>query len=1172
MTTRSGYLNNSPKVVVIGDDNRPGSYPSHASPVDIAKSQGSDGLRPYRDDMQPSAVSPYARAQLKFITRIPAPGSSITLTSASGVISTFNFKVNPPSFNPSPGVYEIDTSGIWVGSTDTAPTSLKAAQLVSQRFVSAVSRATGSQIIAELSLTPGEVILTQAIPGSAGNTTITTTVSSSRLSVSSFSGGSSIQVRYPYAQLVDDSNPQTTELIRRVIKSERSGTLSAPGILDPRRLIGPSDGHPYVNYSPFDETNSWQSFGVSGGSELYGTQTELYEDFFTRGSVSGSLDEPLSAKDKIVIDLAPVETTVLKYTNTASISSYGMAYYNFSNRKWEGVGTGYNSIDFPGSLLQAHDAVHAGFSPSCFSGFKFGSGASESGWASCTDTFGFPVHPKYHATSSQVLSVSSLVDRPFLVEKIVYEFSGSSDGKARLAGTDPNDSALYLMNNCGATFFILNQRTANPDRGQDTSYTTVHWNQIGGDYYASPDWSGSFDDEPPFSTIYTASLPITRSLSRSGSPVYVDGVRDIVTFARIGAVWSSYQNEIVENLSNDDDPHPAKFMDLALEVPNSGTYSGNFIVAANVKTPEFNSVMGTYSLYSGGNRVFVSKNSYTRNALDIPTGRAYNSEYCSSPTIRFSLGRTGNSDQIISIKKEDADISPYLIKPGDNLVFGWQSPLSFSFAYDGESFSIGPGKGKLILYGSYLQDDKPVHDIYKDQLISDSIHEAIPAGPAVLDVFDTEPTMVYSGSLREEYVRGTMIERTGFGSIYIPPVESKKARKVRGRASDGNLGSRYSFFKNTRLFDLGAQYYDSMQLNPVDVLMKYSGSQTKVARVTVPPLTGETNFLFIGAPGESYTGPNSSVLESAANRKLIGSFAFENGLYENIERVKSINSILFSNSRVKRVDFSTSSPVVDGRIDVIGYITGSSISSTTSSLIRPGGLTKSGLSGFAPYNNGFFYPQSSPAVDTNPSDDDTSQYAYAGPIYDGVYNFISPSLDIEGVNYHISRFLGCFGDGFMDMCQYSFNLFLYDIYPPIPFDVDPTFPYPFPVFPFVRYLPITSASTNTLYGQIYRGTRYGLINAIPQYANCVFSGTKYGQFRDMLEQRQFTVFEDKNQIGPVEVRFIDRSTGESLPAGEYSGTNSINLSPYCTSSFPYFEGEVRDRSLPLPEQSTIYTP
>ena len=268
MTTRSGYLNNPPRVVIIGGDNRPGSYPSHSSPIDIARSQGSDGLRPYRDDMQPASVSPYAKAEISFTLRPPAAGSSITLTSAGGVVSTFNFSDNPDTFNPSPEVYEISLSGI------TAPRSSDAIQSISQRFVSAVSRATGSQISAELSLKLGGVTLTQLIPGSNG--TVTTTVSPARLSISNFSGGSSIQVRYPYAQLVDDSNPQTTELIRRVIKSERSGTLSAPGIPDPRKLIGPSDGHPYVNYSPFDETNSWQSFGVSGGSELYGTQTELY--------------------------------------------------------------------------------------------------------------------------------------------------------------------------------------------------------------------------------------------------------------------------------------------------------------------------------------------------------------------------------------------------------------------------------------------------------------------------------------------------------------------------------------------------------------------------------------------------------------------------------------------------------------------------------------------------------------------------------------------------------------------------------------------------------------------------------------------------------------------------------------------------------------------------------
>jgi len=749
MTTRSGYLNNPPRVVIIGGDNRPGSYPSHSSPIDIARSQGSDGLRPYRDDMQPASVSPYAKAEISFTLRPPAAGSSITLTSAGGVVSTFNFSDNPDTFNPSPGVYEISLSGI------TAPRSSDAIQSISQRFVSAVSRATGSQISAELSLKLGGVTLTQLIPGSNG--TVTTTVSPARLSISNFSGGSSIQVRYPYAQLVDDSNPQTSELIRRVIKSERSGTLSAPGIPDPRKLIGPSDQHPYVNYSPFDETNSWQSFGVSGGSELYGTQTELYEDFFTRGSVSGTLDEPLSAKDKIVVDLTPTSTTVLRYTNTASIPTYGMAYYNFSQRKWEGVGTGYSSVDYAGNVLAAHDAVHAGFSPSCFTGFRPGVGAAESGWASCIDTFGFPVHPKYHATASQVLDTSTLIEHPFLVEKIVYEFSGSSGGSAQIKGDDPTASpSLPLINNCGATFFILNQRKANPDPGQDTSYTSFYWSNLNGDTHASPIWSGSPDDKPSLSYIYTSSLPTERSLSRGGAPVYVDSVRDLVTFARVGAIWNSYDSEIVQNLANEDDPHPAKYMDLAIEVLNSGTYNGHYQIASPVRAPEFNQVLGTYTLRNTGDRVFTSKSSFTRNSLDLPTGRAHNSEYCSSPPIRISTGRR-SGDQVVEIHKEDSDVSPYLILPGDKLVFGWQSSLSFSIGYDGESFSIGPGKGKLILYGSYLRDNKPVHDIYRDQLISDSIHESIPSDPWSLDQFDTEPQMVYSGSLREEYVRGTMI-------------------------------------------------------------------------------------------------------------------------------------------------------------------------------------------------------------------------------------------------------------------------------------------------------------------------------------------------------------------------------------------------------------------------------
>ena len=41
-----------------------------------------------------------------------------------------------------------------------------------------------------------------------------------------------------------------------------------------------------------------------------------------------------------------------------------------------------------------------------------------------------------------------------------------------------------------------------------------------------------------------------------------------------------------------------------------------------------------------------------------------------------------------------------------------------------------------------------------------------------------------------------------------------------------------------------------------------------------------------------------------------------------------------------------------------------------------------------------------------------------------------------------------------------------------------------------------------------RGWKYGVINGFPQYTNCIFRSNRYGQLRDMLEQRKFTKFFD----------------------------------------------------------------
>ena len=133
---------------------------------------------------------------------------------------------------------------------------------------------------------------------------------------------------------------------------------------------------------------------------------------------------------------------------------------------------------------------------------------------------------------------------------------------------------------------------------------------------------------------------------------------------------------------------------------------------------------------------------------------------------------------------------------------------------------------------------------------------------------------------------------------------------------------------------------------------------------------------------------------------------------------------------------------------------------------------------------------------------------------------------------------------------------------------------------------------------IIRGWKYGLYSGFPTYSKVVYRRNRFGQFRDMLEQRQDTKYIDltnspfdddaityndyskadagyslkkggvKNlKSSPVEVDFVkqvykvdEKGIGtiyvEPITA---SGTISMNLSTEVTSSQPYFDGEIRLR-------------
>lgn len=103
-------------------------------------------------------------------------------------------------------------------------------------------------------------------------------------------------------------------------------------------------------------------------------------------------------------------------------------------------------------------------------------------------------------------------------------------------------------------------------------------------------------------------------------------------------------------------------------------------------------------------------------------------------------------------------------------------------------------------------------------------------------------------------------------------------------------------------------------------------------------------------------------------------------------------------------------------------------------------------------------------------------------------------------------------------------------------------------------------------GPIIRGWKYGLYNGLPDYTFAYYRQGRYGQYRDMLEQRIYTrfIFNDQDRTiytnsslndGPVTVKFVDPNDNLVDP----QNTQSQNLSTYATSSLPYFDLQSRNR-------------
>lgn len=497
------------------------------------------------------------------------------------------------------------------------------------------------------------------------------------------------------------------------------------------------EGLPFFHFSPGQEIQPF-SDQLQYAADAKGALVQ--NPFFATGSaetlVGEGFNSPLWSKNKIEIPI-PVATDTELFVATGKLdgsftTTYDspMAYYNFEKNTWEPIGVGL-PLNVTSSLEDYYGYYPIGFPNSLLPVLTRKSQLSNIGYAG--NGFGFPFHPKFHATASQTLDMSNYITETFVLEKAVLEM-----GNLTYELVDIDSTIISSRNpvsvSC-ATFFILNQRY-----NQNYNYN-FEFNQ--------------FTVRKPVS----ASVPINYSLTKddydSNKTTRVDTVRDIIGFSQLFSVASLTPLKDLGFLtSNLQELLPITSNDIVIR-NQTPTYLG--VQYFNVK-PVFSMSMGSPPL--GINLISANIISYYNNLLfpnvqsqffgydgyrnglsmQQPTTRGLTNDLFASynldPDITALIKTLYNADTTSPAEK--FKVNPYILNPKDKLILGFQMPISqIPVEYINTSAAGIESKytihetvsenlpAKLVLYGSYIRENKEYNDGTNQLLSSETIHEVI---------------------------------------------------------------------------------------------------------------------------------------------------------------------------------------------------------------------------------------------------------------------------------------------------------------------------------------------------------------------------------------------------------------------------------------------------------------
>ena len=892
-----------------------------------------------------------------------------------------------------------------------------------------------------------------------------------------FGGAPSMTASFAYPQVL----PGGSSLIQ-FPKSDLSVFRTGSVYALPEHRILSDDYTRSNNLRPFDDS-----------------RIRLEEDrFFMTGtdiSVMPGFTTPLKNKTQITIDLQQSSTTEL-FVSTGSLVSpgadvnSGLAYYNFERKKWEihGVQRHYEtSVNPTGSHVNFLQRGDSAYTPSMIVGFRKSNVTVKTGSAQVSSLrrssldgqtskgikfsdlnsqaagqivghTGYPYARVFEPSGSQLLSMSNYITEPFLVEKMVYEFSGTfgtSGGESLPDGAGINYSKFIVLRQGK----VSNQRQLKKGLKGNSSYTDVS---------AGTTWN--------LEGVYA-----------------VNKDRDIVGFGDV--TWTQSNGNLSREITN-------KFAKRDLTLFNSGSYlqsddfsavnyhqrlTGTYYLKFEARTPQASTEMG-YLIGEGGEdgtRADADNRSRSTTAglvmqsnvgggasngvasgFYTPSGRSFvRATGGITPSSSFSFSLQSLETEQKTIVGEYFTVSPYVLLPDDQICFSWVNQnFSRSFADTREIImNLPQAPGKITLFGSLLRDNSPLQGSLNQNLTSDAIHETL--HQTIHDTFDSEYRSEYIDTYRDNFITGTLA----------------------GDAAGDNT-----------------QYRRAQSIIQTPATMNSSSISVTSTQMTSSQIAGFERFVRILDPDERWYDTLMPGFEEYCRRA--DGFA---GIVKAGPAGAKVPSVITWTSAPFPLEASR------------GYLNSQVLN----------------------FRMPFPY-------DGNPTRiiEDKTYVQAPGLVAGQTKVAIKVPNQCRRLLFSVGRkqgmpiinSLGLFGIQYMDKRTADSNL---------------------------GYRGIANLS----HQQVFKGAlgyRYGIRNHEAENTAIIFVGNKFGQMRDMLEQRKYTRFYTNGEVtsSPIQIKFTRMTS--SFPQ-EPVETASSNLSIYATSSLPYFDGKFRNRPDKESEQRRV---